>query len=155
MCTADLHLRQGPEEKEQIITSVPASLADEMSSSLPELAALTILIASRTTLDMSTMLSCHTRSTACYVHPETEPRSSPIPTEVAMDDAGLVQGSEGPSQLQGGFHGLLRSRKVPGLGGIPQAAPRAPLQRHPSLHHWLAWTPDGVLRTCLIWSHKV
>ena len=84
-----------------------------------------------------------------------EGASSPVTTEVAMDDAGLMQGSEGPDQLQGGFHGLLGSCKVPGLGGIPQAAPRAPLQRQPSLHHWLPWTPDVVVCACLIQSQVV
>ena len=47
--------------KKKKMTSVPASLADQTSGSTLELAALTILIASRIDLDMSTMLSCHTK----------------------------------------------------------------------------------------------
>ena len=57
------------------MTSVPASLADQTFGSSFELAALTILIASRIDLDMSTMLSRRspaTRSTACQVNPETK-----------------------------------------------------------------------------------
>ena len=50
--------------KKKIITSVPASLADQTSSSSPELAAVTILLASRTILDMSTMLSSPVRGQA-------------------------------------------------------------------------------------------
>ena len=44
-----------------MITPVSASLADETSSSSPELAALTILTALCTNLDLRTMFSCHVK----------------------------------------------------------------------------------------------